>query len=161
MPASYVAPSLRHEHLIRVNEPSIAPAHWLTRQQLWEGLKHTVLMPQSMDQSIDATHLLELSPNTVRREIRRSSRISTDEVDWLAEQSLTIRCDARAEFGGSTLTIRIEEPAPQVLFVRFVYELFGLGGPRSQEEDNARRSAYEAADIERIRAVRRYAGRMH
>jgi len=151
---------LRYEHLIRINEPSLTPAYWLTRQQLWEGLKHTVLTPQSMDESIDGTTLLELSPQTVRREIRRGPRVNVDEVSLVAERSLTVR-SAEVEFGGSTLTLRIEEPEPNMLFVRFVYELFGLTEPRNEEEDNARRSAYQAADIERIRAVRRYAGRMH
>lgn len=154
------APCLRYEHLIRINEPSLAPSYWLTRQQLWEGLKHTVLTPQSMDDSIDETTLRELSPQTLRREIRRGPRISIDEVSLVAERSLTVR-STEAEFGGSTLTLQIEEPEPQMLFVRFVYELFGLTEPRSEEEDNARRSAYESADIERIRAVLRYAGRMH
>lgn len=153
-------PCLRYEHLIRINEPALAPEYWLTRQQLWEGLKHTVLAPQSMDESIDETTLQELSPQALRREIRRSTRISVDEVSLVPERSLIVR-SAEAEFGGSTLTLQIEEPAPDMLFVRFVYELFGLTEPRNEEEDNARRSAYQAADVERIRAVRRYAGRMH
>jgi hypothetical protein len=74
---------------------------------------------------------------------------------------LTIRADSAGLFAGSTLTIRIEEPAPEALFVRLTYEVCGLADVRDDEEDNARRSAYHASDIERIRQVRRFSAEMH
>ena len=153
--------SLHHEHLIRINDGTIAQAEWLTRRQLWEGLRHTVLAPQSLDDSIDSVQLLEQPSGVFRREIRRGPLTLIDEAELVAEEHVVIRCDAQGKFGGSTLTIRIEEPAPQMLFVRFVYELFGLETERTEEEDNARRSAYRTSDIERIREARRHAGRTH
>jgi hypothetical protein len=72
-------------------------------------------------------------------------------------ESLRIRVDRAGMFAGSTLTIRIEEPAPEMLFVRFTYELCGLAEARDEEEDAARCSAYQTADIERIRQARRFA----
>ena len=74
---------------------------------------------------------------------------------------MTICADASGQFCGSSLTIRIEEPAPEMLFVRFVYELVGVEEDRTEEEDNARRSAYHASDIERVREARRHAGPFH
>jgi hypothetical protein len=93
----------------------------------------------------------------VRREIRRGSCATSDEVELVPNESLHIRADARGAFAGSTLTIRIEEPAPQMLFVRFTYDVCGLEDMRDEEEDSARCSAYQSSDIERIRQVRRFA----
>jgi hypothetical protein len=55
------------------------------------------------------------------------------------------------------LTIRIEEPAPEMLFVRFIYDVCGLEEQRDEQEDSARCSAYHSSDIERIRQARRFA----
>ena len=153
--------TFRHEHLVRINDPSLTGTHWLTRAQLWNGLRHTVLMPQTMDTSIDHVDVREVSGSVVRREIHRGGSVATDEVTFDAELSMTICADASGQFCGSSLTIRIEEPAPQMLFVRFVYELVGVEEDRSEEEDHARRSAYQASDIERVREVRRHAGALH
>lgn len=146
---------------MRVNDPSIARAAWLTRRQLWNGLRHTVLAPQALDESIDSANVQRQSAETYRREIRRGAATSRDEVIVVADESLTICADSTSPFCGSSLTIRIEEPAPDMLFVRFIYELVGLEDERTEEEDNARRSAYQASDIERVREARRHAAKPH
>ncbi len=151
----------RHEHLVRINDPTIERALWLTRRQLWNGLRHTVMAPQAMDDSIDAVDVVEHSTGVVSRSIRRGRITATDEVTLVADHCLRICADARGEFCGSSLTIRIEEPAPDMFFVRFTYELVGVGEVRSEEEDRVRRSAYQVSDIERIREARRYAGGCH
>jgi hypothetical protein len=87
---------------------------------------------------------------------RRGRATALDAVELREQESLTIRADSSGIFAGSSLTIRIEEPAPEMLFVRFTYELFGLDIERTEEEDRARRDAYQASDIERVRAARRY-----
>lgn len=156
-----MAGTFRHEHLVRINDPSIDRSLWLTRRQLWNGLRHTVLVPQVMDDSIDAADIMERSAGTYRRSIRRGRNVADDEVTLVADQSFTICADAHSQFCGSSLTIRIEEPAPDMLFVRFTYELVGIGEERSEEEDHARRSAYQASDIERIREARRHAANCH
>jgi hypothetical protein len=153
--------SLHHEHLVRINDPANAVGMWLSRAQLWDGLRHTILVPEALDESIDAASIQELSPCTVRRQIRRGRQTTIDEVDLVEGQSLTIRADPQGAFAGSTLAIRIEEPAPENFFVRFVYDLCGLTEVRDEEEDTARRAAYQASDIERVREARRYIARPH
>ena len=150
----------RHEHLVRINDAGIDQSLWLTRRQLWNGLRHTVLAPQAMDNTIEAADIRETSPDVYSREIRRGTIIASDEATLVTDQSLRICADVRSEFCGSSLTIRIEEPAPQMLFVRFIYEVVGIG-ERCEEEDIARRSAYRASDIERIREARRHAAGGH
>jgi hypothetical protein len=120
-------------------------------------LRHTVLAPELLDQSIDSASIREIVPGRLRREIRRGRYAISDEVELVPNESLRIRADAAGAFAGSTLTIRIEEPAPQMLFVRFTYDVCGLEEMRDQQEDSARCSAYHSSDIERIRQVRRFA----
>jgi hypothetical protein len=58
----HAAPHLHHEHLVRINDPANSSGAWLTRQQLWDGLRYTVLMPQSLDASIDWSSRTEPAP---------------------------------------------------------------------------------------------------
>jgi hypothetical protein len=148
---------LHHEHIVRINDPANVAASWLTREQLWAGLHHTVIDPQVLDGSIDWAQVEEIEPGRLRREIRRGRQSTADEVELVPNESLQIHADDGGMFAGSTLTIRIEEPAPEMLFVRFTSELCGLAEARDEEEDDARCSAYQSQDIERIRQVRRYA----
>ena len=115
-----------------------------------------MLAPELLDESIDSASIQEIGPSRLRREIRRGRSATNDEVELVPNESLQIRADASGAFAGSTLTIRIEEPAPEMLFVRFTYEVCGLEEARDQEEDSARCSAYHSSDIERIRQVRRF-----
>jgi hypothetical protein len=152
-----MAQPLHHEHIVRINDPANLGGAWLTREQLWAGLRHTVLAPELLDHSIDSASIREIVPGRLRREIRRGRYAISDEVELVPNESLRIRADAAGAFAGSTLTIRIEEPAPQMLFVRFTYDVCGLEEMRDQQEDSARCSAYHSSDIERIRQVRRFA----
>ena len=151
---------LHHEHIVRINDPANPIGMWLTRQQLWEGLRHTIVAPQVLDESIDSASISEVDPGKLRRCIRRGANAMSDEVELSPHESILITADAGGAFAGSTLTMRIEEPAPEMLFVRFTYEVCGLADLREEDEDAARCSAYQNSDIERIRAARRYATRV-
>jgi hypothetical protein len=153
-----MARPLHHEHIVRINDPANVAGAWLTRDQLWAGLHHTVVAPQLLDETIDSAAIEEIAPGRLRRAIRRGHGAMNDEVELVRNESLRIRADATGAFAGSTLTIRIEEPAPEMLFVRFTYEVCGLEDSRDEHEDNARCSAYHSLDIERIREVRRFVG---
>ena len=152
-----MAQPLHHEHIVRINDPANVAGAWLTREQLWAGLQHTVLAPELLDESIDSASIEEIGPRRLRREIRRGRSATSDEVELVPNESLRIRADANGAFAGSTLTIRIEEPAPEMLFVRFTYDVCGLEEVRDEQEDNARCSAYRTSDIQRIRQARRFA----
>jgi Domain of unknown function (DUF1857) len=152
-----MAQRLHHEHIVRINDPANLAGDWLTREQLWAGLQHTVLAPEVVDESIDSTSIEEIVPGRFRRNIRRGRSSMADEVDLIPNESLQIRADAHGAFAGSTLTICIEEPAPEMLFVRFTYDVCGLADARDEQEDSARCCAYHTSDIERIRQARRYA----
>lgn len=152
-----MAPPLHHEHIVRINDPANLAGAWLTRAQLWAGLQHTVFAPELLDESIDSASIEEIVPGRLRRQIRRGRCATHDEVELVPNELLQIRADAAGAFAGSTLTIRIEEPAPEMLFVRFTYDVCGLEELRDEQEDTARCSAYRTSDIARIRQVRRFA----
>lgn len=152
-----MAQQLHHEHIVRINDPANVAEAWLTREQLWAGLRHTVLSPELLDESIDSSSIQEIGASRLRREIRRGCSSNHDEVELVPNESLRICADATGAFAGSTLTIRIEEPAPEMLFVRFVYEVRGLEEIRDDQEDTARCCAYRSSDVERIRQARRFA----
>lgn len=151
-----MAQPLHHEHIVRINDPANGAGAWLTREQLWAGLRHTVLVPELLDESIDSASIQEIMPGRLRRQIHRGRSATSDEVELVPNECLRIRADATGAFTGSTLTIRIEEPAPEMLFVRFTYHVCGLEEVRDEQEDSARCSAYHSLDIERIREVRRF-----
>ena len=153
-----MARPLHHEHIVRINDPDNVAGAWLTREQLWAGLHHTVVAPELLDETIDSASIEEITPGRLRREIRRGRSAMNDEVELVPNESLRIRADAAGAFAGSTLTICIEEPAPEMLFVRFTYDVCGLEDTRDEQEDTARCSAYHSLDIERIREVRRFVG---
>ena len=154
-----MARPLHHEHIVRINDPANVAGAWLTREQLWKGLHHTVVAPELLDETIDCASVEEIVPGRLRREIRRGRCATHDEVELVPNDSLRIRADSAGAFAGSTLTIRIEEPAPEMLFVRFTYDVCGLEEVRDEQEDSARCSAYHTSDIERIREARRFAAR--
>jgi hypothetical protein len=153
-----MAQPLHHEHIVRINDPANVAGAWLTREQLWAGLYHTVVAPELLDETIDSASVEEIVPGRLRREIRRGRNAMNDEVELAPNESLRICADSAGAFAGSTLTIRIEEPAPEMLFVRFTYDVCGLEDARDEQEDTARCSAYHSLDIERIREVRRFVG---
>lgn len=151
---------LRYEHLVRVNDQTVPRSAWLTRPQLWDGLHHTIMVPQSIDPSIDAATIDSKTTLLIQRRIRRGQTVVTDEVQLAFERSFIIRFDPFDGFAGSSLIVRIEEPAPLALFVRFIYELSSMQ-VSTAEEDQARRSAYQASDIDRMRAARQFIASLH
>ena len=77
-----MASTLRHEHIVRINDPENIVSPWLTREQVWRGLHHTVVIPQVLDQSIDAADVHEIGPGRLRRQIHRGSYCLADEVEF-------------------------------------------------------------------------------
>jgi hypothetical protein len=152
------ADPLRHEHIVRVNDPANALEGFLTREQLWTGLWQTIVAPYSFDATVDECAVDHVGSDRLSRRLTRGGVTVTDEVDVVPTDSLTIRIDPNGVHAGSLLRIAIEEPAPEMLFVRFTYEL--VGHPTlPAEQAAALRAAYEASDVDRIRQVRRYVAR--
>jgi hypothetical protein len=150
----------RHEHLVRINDPAIPADDWLSRPQLWTGLWQTVVAPFGCDPTLDDCRVQTHGDRYVTRELVRGGAVVRDRVESNEFEWLRIRLDPEGPHAGSSLEIRIEEPAPGALFVRFVYELEGpVAAQVGDDEAGALRAAYEAADVDRVRQARVHAAR--
>jgi hypothetical protein len=146
------------EHLVRVNDPAEPRLEWLARETLWEGLWRSVAAPAEYDPSVDRCLVETLGEGRARRRLQRGTRCDEDLLEWRHLESITVRPDLRGAFAGSSLAMRIEEPAPGVLFVRFSYQLVdGDSAAPSEAERTARHAAWRQADVARIRSVRSHA----
>jgi hypothetical protein len=146
------------EHLVRINDPAEPRLEWLAREALWEGLWRSVAAAGEHDPGVDECSLESLGEERARRRLRRGSRLDTDLLEWCHLESITVRPDPQGPFAGSSLDMRIEEPAPDMLFVRFTYRLVGgEAEPLTEPERVARHAAWQQADLARIRSVRAHA----
>jgi len=145
---------MRYEHLVQINVPGQPNIRRLDRTQLWAGLVLRAARPELFDLTIDTTRVLEESASHQLREVRRGSSTATERVQLFPKEAIELTAGADTVFAGSVLTLRIEEPVPGALFVRFIYALRGSGIPDDDAERRALRQAYYYSDIDTIRHIR-------
>lgn len=126
----------------------------LERSQLWFGPSAAAERPESFDPGIDASVILTREAGGLQRESRRGAAIRRESVRLVTEQGIEVRAGEGTEFTGSVLGIRIEEPHPGTLFLRFIYEPRGPGVLTAESERRALRPVYYFADIETVRRIR-------
>jgi hypothetical protein len=152
---------LKFEHLIEINDLLNPLTATLTRAQLWRGLVRRAEQPEDFVLGLDGCRILERRDNELLRELTFGKVIIRDRVRFAAGASVQYRTEAPPELAGALLTMSIEEPQPQQLFVRFQYDHPGAElDPDPEHAEvvaNARRSAYTRADIDTIKTIRRYA----
>ncbi|HZW23679.1 AtaL-like protein, partial [Noviherbaspirillum sp.] len=93
------------------------------------------------------------------RELRYGELLVRDRVIFEPLHKVTYHVPQQEGIPESRLTMTIEEPEPDILFVRFLYD-----DGASEEQDAAeafyndfRRSAYKESDIDTIRTIREMA----
>ncbi len=143
---------MNFEHLIEVNAPGNPMIEPLSRNQLWQGLVIRAENPELSVMGLDACVVLERRTGYLRRELRFGRLRIQDEV-FLSHMS-EVRYDVMASenFPASSLSMRIEEPAPEHLFVRFTYTT-------TQEPDdelvvNHLKQAYIQTDNDTVAVIR-------
>ena len=114
---------MKFEHLLQINDlanPLIVP---LTRAQLWDGLLHRVDHPQSFLPGLETCTIVERSAPGILRRLNFGAAVIEDRVTLV--EGLWVRFDIQpsASHAGGSLTISIEEPQPEALFLRFAYHL--------------------------------------
>jgi hypothetical protein len=149
---------MQFSHLIEINDLLNPLIDMLTREQLWNGLLRRARDPVRFVMSLDACAIVDDDGASLRRELRFGSLVVRDRVTFLPLESVTYEVEAGADFPASTLVMRIEEPEPEHLFVRFEY---ADSRPDTEASDREAleylRSAYVAADIDTIRGIRELA----
>lgn len=150
---------MKFHHLIEINDPLNPLIDRLTRDQLWRGLVLRAESPKMFVPWLDSCVLLERSASVLSRELRYGTLVVRDTVTFVPQQSVHYAVPAQKDIAASSLTMTIEEPEPQVLFVRFDYD--DGNAPAAGSEDamyeDFRRSAYQEADIDTIRIIRQLA----
>jgi hypothetical protein len=154
-----VVKQMKFEHLIAINDPLNPLIDPLTRLQLWRGLVLRAESPQLFVPQLDECQLSERSADAVSRVLRYGELAIRDRVTYLPQLQVHYQIPAQKEIAASSLAMTIEEPQPELLFVRFTYD---DGASPAEDAANAmyddfRRSAYQEADIDTIRIIRELA----
>jgi hypothetical protein len=158
---------MRFEHLVEINDPLLPLLTPLSRAQLWRGLKRRAEQPTEFVLGLEGYELRERGTSggsewLARRLDFGSFRVE-DRVELTPQTGSFTRTAAGAGWPASTLTISIEEPQPQRLYLRFVYEFDdGAANDADVSEENAqaqtlRRRAYLAADLDTVQRIRELA----
>ena len=147
---------MKFEHLIQINDPENPLIISLHREELWQGLLQRALDPRPFLPGLESCHILEKSEGGWRRELNFGPATIEDVVTLHETKWVCFTTQPSSGHAGGSLTIYIEEPQPNMLYLRFVYQT-NLG-ENGQLEDHAYieyvKSAYHQSDIDTVRIIR-------
>lgn len=154
---------MHFEHLIQINDPRLALVDFLSRQQLWLGLVHRGRRPAGFARGLESSTVdsesREAEVTTLNRTLDFGSFCVRDRVQLVEGSHIVITAVATEQWPESTLSIAIEEPAPELLFLRFIYESpdADFDQPEDRLVAELRRQAYEQSDIDTVIRIRELA----
>lgn len=158
---------MKFEHLVQINDPKLPEAEWLTREQLWIGLVARAWKPTRFILGLDEAEVIQTrqegNVTTLRRKLNYGAFQIEDTIELHAEERTETRIHPNAFCGPSTMTIRIEEPEDGMLWLRFQYHVVEAEGQTPQDaptldQEEMRKQAYRAADIDTVKMIRELAG---
>jgi hypothetical protein len=149
---------MKFEHLVEINDVLNPLVDTLSREALWKGLLRSAEAPDEFLAAIDEAKIISRRPGGFDRELHFGRTVIRDHVSVKTLHEIEIRTEATASIPAARRTMRIEEPAPGELFVRFLYERFPQGHPpMTPEVAQALCNAWLQADLDLIAHVRRLA----
>lgn len=151
---------MRYEHLVQINDPLMPLLDTLTRNQLWQGLVLRAEEPTQfvlgLEDAVIHSHEVRGGVHELTRTLDFGSFKVQDRVRLIRDRRSEIHTKAGPTWPASRLTITIEEPEPELLFLRFVYE--SDESPAEAERDPVivalREQAYERADLDTVVRIR-------
>lgn len=154
---------MQFEHLIQINDLKNPLANLLTRNQLWQGLVYRAESPMAFLDQIDEVKIIERGESWIHREVTMGKLIVDDKIEYAHEVHVHYHTAASADHGGGQMIMKIEEPSPAALFVRFTYI---TPHPDSPDPELAHyleylKSAWREMDIDTIRKIRELAEQGH
>lgn len=152
---------MRFEHLVQVNDPLMPLLTEVSRSQLWRGLVLRAEDPGQFVGGLVSSTIIARRQDGEATELERvldfgSFRVH-DRVRLVPLARSEIRTAAGATWPASRMTISIEEPEADALFLRFVYEAESevVGRDGLDEMTVAlRQQAYEGADLDTVVRIR-------
>ena len=150
---------MKFEHLVEINDLLNPLIDVITREQLWRGLVLRAEMPRLFVSYLDDAIITDRTEVSMTRRLRYGDLIVNDTVTFSHQNHVHYEVPAQGDIPSSTLRMIIEEPQPEQLFVRFIYEDGNTdnAGDADQMYNDFRKSAYEEADIDTVRIIRELA----
>lgn len=150
---------MKFHHLIEINDPLNPLIDPLTRQQLWRGLVLRAEAPALFMPHLDRCTITARTDTSLTRELRYGDVVIHDRVIFSPQEEVIYQVPPQGEITASTLSMRIEEPQPDIFYVRFEYDdgTPDVAGSLDAYYNEFRRSAYYEADIDTIRLIRELA----
>jgi len=147
---------MHFEHIVEINDFDNPLTVVLDRAQVWAGLMHRVEDARPFVPGLDYCRIVARGEEFVERELRFGAVTLRDHVHFAENDWVCFDTVATESHGGGRLTIRIEEPEPLRLFLRFTYETAFARGAEAEDAAYADflRQAYEAADIDTVHTIR-------
>jgi len=150
---------MKFEHLVEINDLTNPNIPVITRDQLWRGLILRAESPKIFVDYIDECSITDRTEISMQRRLRYGELLIEDQVSFVHLEHVHYDIPSQRDIPQSSLRMCIEEPAPNALFVRFIYDNGHTEAedPENKMVDAYRRSAYEEADIDTIRVMRELA----
>jgi hypothetical protein len=147
---------MRFEHLVEINDLGQPGLRALTRAELWRGLVVRAEQPELFLPGLGSVTILARSAAGLVRVLSFGETRVTDEVRFVEGEHVHYEIPPQGEIPRSSLRMSIEEPEGGRLFVRFVYEDARVleDAREAAAFDDARRAAYEAADVDTVATIR-------
>lgn len=152
--------TMKFHHLIEINDPLNPLIDPLTREQLWRGLVLRAEAPTLFMPHLDQCEIVDRAEGWLSRQLRYGELVIHDRVTFTAQQEVLYEVPAQQDITASTLVMSIEEPEPDIFYVRFEYDdgTPDVAGSLDAYYNEFRRSAYYEADLDTIRTIRQLAG---
>jgi hypothetical protein len=150
---------MKFEHLIEVNDLLNPLMDTITHQQLWRGLVLRAESPKLFVPHLDEAEISDRTTAGFSRRLRYGDVVIEDNVVLHEPYVVRYNVPAQKDISASSLTMTIEMPQPERLYVRFQYD---DGHDAATDAANAmyddfRRSAYQESDLDTIRVLRELA----
>lgn len=147
---------MKFEHLIEINDPLNPLIDALSVKQLWSGLVLRAESPKLFVPHLDECIIDERTENGFRRRLRYGELVIEDRVVLEPMRQVRYLVAAQQDIAESSLTMTIETPTDETLFVRFQYEDAHDAATDAANAmyDEFRRSAYVESDIDTIGMLR-------
>ena len=147
---------MNFEHLIQINDPQNPLVVTLTRDQLWQGLLHRVEDSTPFLPGLEGCTIVERHADHLLRELDFGAAVIHDRVTMAELCWVRFDIVPSEQHAGGSLTITIEEPEPETLFLRFAYATTFASNPNSEERAyiDYIKSAYHQSDLDCVRIIR-------
>lgn len=145
---------LRFAHLVQINDPRNPMVAPMSRRQLWQALVLRAEAPQLFLPWVDEIAVRQRPDGSLERQLRFGDYQVRDQVRFDEEESVEYTVLEEERPSSFSLTMRIEEPAPGELFVRFLYAAHSAEHHAASPLGDLIKAAYKQADEETIVRVR-------